>query len=97
MSDLEMKLAASLYAVLYDAHTDHASTAGPRGGIGGMAITSHCHLIDPYPRSMDWAELDLPSEFLRQWIREHPEVDIRAEAKALERRWLGQMYPEGTE
>jgi hypothetical protein len=91
MSDLETKLAASLYALIYGAHTMHGNTTGPRGGIGGSAMTAHCHVIDPYPASMNWTQLDLPSEFLREWIKANPNVDIQAEADALKARWLEQL------
>lgn len=91
MSDLETKLAASLYAVLYLAHTTHGNTTGPRGGIGGQAITSHCHIVSPYGASMAWTQLDLPSEFLHEWIKSHPEVDIAAEATQLTTRWHSQL------
>lgn len=91
MSDIETKLAASLYAVLWLAHTTHGNTTGSRGGIGGQAITSHCHILDPYPASMNWTQLDLPSEFLREWIMTHPDVDIAAEATMLTSRWFEQL------
>lgn len=89
--ELEVRVAASLYAVLWSAHSTHGNTAGPRGGIGGQAITAHCHILDPYPSSMNWTQMDLPSEFLREWITAHPDVDIAAEATMLTSRWLEQL------
>lgn len=92
-NSIEIRLAASLYAVLYNAHTVHSNTTGPHGGVGGQAITSHCHIIHPHPASMYWTQLDLPSEFLREWIKKHPDVDIAAEAKLLQERWLKRLRP----
>jgi hypothetical protein len=78
----ETRLAAALLLMLHDAHPTYGSTAGWHGGIGGQAITTGCNVIDPPPGG-EWASYDLPSKPLREWLADHPEVDIRAEADAL--------------
>lgn len=78
----DVRLAAGLFLMLYDAHPVYGNTAGWRGGIGGAAITHGCSLIDPPPGD-DWTQMDMPSKPLREWLQKHPEINIRAEADAL--------------
>ena len=92
MADTETRMAAALMLMLYDAHPTYSSTAGWRGGIGGQAITTGCNLIDPPPGG-EWACYDLPSGPLREWLNEHPDVDIRAEADALKAELMAHLAP----
>lgn len=62
------RVAASLGLVLHDAHPTYGSTALWRGGIGGQALTSHCSIIDGAHPGGEWAEFDLPSHYLREWV-----------------------------
>lgn len=71
------RLAAALALVLYDAHPVFGSTAKWRGGVGGRMITSHCSLTQGTPPGDEWAEHDLPSKPLREFLAEHP-VDLDA-------------------
>lgn len=62
------RVAASLGLVLHDAHPTYGSTALWRGGVGGQALTSHCSIIDGAHPGGEWAEFDLPSHYLREWV-----------------------------
>lgn len=62
------RVAASLGLVLHDAHPTYGSTALWGGGIGGQALTSHCSIINGAHPGGEWAEFDLPSHYLRQWV-----------------------------
>ena len=61
------RVAASLGLVLHDAHPTYGSTA-LWGGIGGQAITSHCSIVNGAHPGGEWAEFDLPSHYLREWV-----------------------------
>ena len=63
------RVAASLGLVLHDAHPTYGSTALWGGGIGGQAITSHCSIVNGAHPGGEWAESDLPSHWLREWVR----------------------------
>lgn len=63
------RLAATVSLLLYDAHPVYGSTAVWRGGIGGQALTPVCCIIGGPPDS-EWAQHDLPSDSLREWVAE---------------------------
>ena len=63
------RLAATVSLLLYDAHPVYGSTATWHGGIGGQALTPVCCIIDGPPGS-EWAQHDLPSDSLREWVAE---------------------------
>lgn len=77
MRTTEERLAATLSLVLHDAHRSYSNTAGWRGGIGGQAITVGCAFTDPAP-DQEWAQYDLPSMALREFMTEHPDFDLNA-------------------
>ena len=62
------RVAASLGLVLHDAHPTFGSTALWSGGIGGQALTSHCSIVNGAHPGGEWAEFDLPSHYLREWV-----------------------------
>ena len=66
--DVADRVAASLGLVLHDAHPTYGSTALWGGGIGGQAITSHCSIAHGAHPGGEWAEYDLPSHWLREWV-----------------------------
>lgn len=76
------RLAAALYLVIYEAHRSYANTSGWHGGIGGQAITMGCAFKDPAPDQL-WAEMDMPSKPLREYMEAHPDFDLKATAEAL--------------
>lgn len=76
------KLAAALVLALHDAHPSYANTAGWRGGIGGMAITQGCSIIDP-PPGHDWTQYDLLSHPAREWLKQRPDLDLKAAKEAI--------------
>ncbi len=90
MTDLEVELAAALYLMIYEAHRSYANTAGWRGGIGGQAITFSCGYLDPAP-DQEWTIGDMPSEPLREWLQQHPDVNIQERAEKLKARWIGYL------
>ena len=63
------RLAATVSLLLHDAHPVYGSTATWRGGVGGQALTPVCYIIDGPPGS-GWAQYDLPSDSLREWVAE---------------------------
>lgn len=85
------RVAASLGLVLHDAHPTFGSTALWRGGIGGQALTSHCSIVHGAHPGGEWAEFDLPSHYLREWVSlrgdayDHDEMKatVRADLLAL--------------
>lgn len=85
------RVAASLGLVLHDAHPTFGSTALWRGGIGGQALTSHCSIVNGAHPGGEWAEFDLPSHYLREWVSlrgdayDHDEMKatVRADLLAL--------------
>lgn len=81
------RLAASLLAVLRDAHPTFPSTAKWHGGLGGSAITSHCSLTQGAAPGTEWAEYGLHEEPLRDFLREHPDFDITATKNDLITEW----------
>lgn len=62
------RLAAALLLVLRDAHPIYPSTAKWHGGVGGQAITSHCSLTQGAPPGDEWAEADMPTQPLRDYL-----------------------------
>jgi hypothetical protein len=88
---LVTKMAAALLLMCHDAHPSYANTTGWRGGIGGQSITQGCNIIDPPPGD-EWAQWDMPSMPLREWLAQHPEVDVRAEADALKAELLREIH-----
>ena len=62
------RVAASLGLVLHDAHPTYGSTALWRGGVGGRALTPHCSIVNGAHPGGEWAEFDLPSHYLREWV-----------------------------
>lgn len=81
------RLAAALALVLYDAHPVFGSTSKWRGGVGGQAISPHCSITQGTPPGDEWAEHDLPSRPLREFIAEHP-FDLDAAKQALKQELL---------
>ena len=85
------RVAASLGLVLHDAHPTFGSTTLWRGGIGGQALTSHCSIVHGAHPGGEWAEFDLPSHYLREWVSlrgddyDHDEMKatVRADLLAL--------------
>lgn len=63
------RLAATVSLLLHDAHPVYGSTTTWRGGVGGQALTPVCCIIDGPPGS-EWAQHDLPSDSLREWVAE---------------------------
>jgi len=88
------RLAAALALVLYDAHPTFGTTAKWRGGIGGAAITSHCALIQGAHPGGEWAEHDLPSKPLREFLAQHP-FDLEAAKAVLKVELLADIYGPG--
>lgn len=85
------RLAATLLAVLHDAHPVFPSTAKWHGGLGGNAITSHCSITDGAAPGTEWAEFGLHEEPLRDFLREHPDFDIAATKNDLITEWNTQL------
>lgn len=85
------RVAASLGLVLHDAHPTYSSTALWRGGVGGRALTPHCSIVNGAHPGGEWAEFDLPSHYLREWVSlrgadyDHDEMKatVRADLLAL--------------
>lgn len=70
------RLAATLALVLYDAHPVYGSTALWYGGIGGQAITPHCTIVGGSPPGGEWAEYDLPSKPLREFLQDYSDFNL---------------------
>jgi len=85
------RLAAALALVLYDAHPTFGSTAKWHGDIGGQAITSHCALTQGAHPGGEWAEHDLPSKPLREFLNRHP-FDLEAAKAVLKIELLADLY-----
>lgn len=73
-------LGKALYNVLYNLHRTYGSTAGPYGGIGGQAITTFCHVKDPYTDA-DQTMNDEADQVLRTWVRGKEERGEELELK----------------
>lgn len=76
------RLAAALALVLYDAHPTYGSTALWHGGIGGQAITTHCSIAHGAHPGGEWAECDLPSKPLREWLQDRQERGLNFDLDA---------------
>lgn len=89
------RLAAALDLVLHDAHPVYPSTAKWHGGIGGQAITPHCSIINGGPPGDDWAQFDLPSKPLRDYIdHQQARFDLHGTKDDLKREWLAALDPD---
>lgn len=85
------RLATALALVLYDAHPTYGSTALWHGGIGGQALTSHCSIINGTPPGDGWAEHDMPSKPLREFMQAHPDFDLDAAKAAMKAELLADL------
>ncbi|CAM3310892.1 hypothetical protein [Tsukamurella hominis] len=85
------RLAASLLAILRDAHPTFPSTAKWHGGIGGSAITPHCSITQGSAPGTEWAELGLHEGPLRDFLRSRPDFDVQAAKNALIDEWKSQV------
>lgn len=65
------RLVAALALCLYDAHRSYGSSA-KWGGAGGQTITPHCSITQGHPPGQEWAEGDMLSVPLREYLELYP-------------------------
>lgn len=90
LKELNARLATTVLMVTYDAHPTYPNTTGPRGGIGGQAMTGWCNVIHGYDKNDAVWQYGIHTRDAREVVREE-EINLDQMKEKLMKEWMEEL------